>query len=285
MIITKNMQESEFVYEILANKALKGFILKDGRVVPKMALTLEDNKAIDSFLKRVCGHNINYWLQNLDINKWMEKPIGQIDIADIVPSSIIKLGLSHKETLEIVYQGNFEFFVYNDSIGVLHPLDILKALSLSFETGEVTYFKVFRDGNPFPNDKMLFKGDVKHITLINTDIEGCYVSSKKNVEPVISMKTVFAWQASKHPARFVEDHLTYNSQAIFILDLIKNEYSINPQFSKNCYNDDVTMILGHACKIIHTGNGLQTIVPGKFSLEPGVKNYSFYIREKAEVGL
>lgn len=279
------MLESEFVYEILANKALKGFILKDGRVVPEMRLTLEDNKAIDSFLKRVYGHDINYWLQYLDINKWMEKPIGQIDIVDIVPGSIIKLELSHKETLEIVYQGNFEFFVYNDSIGLLHPLDILKALSLSFDPGEVTYFKVFRDGKPFPNDKMLFKGEVKHITLINTDIEGRYVSSRKNVEPIKSLEKVFAWKAVKHPARFVEDHLTYNSQAIFLLDLIKNEYSINSQYSKNCYNDDVTMILGYACKIIHTGNGLQTIAPGKFSLEPGVKNFSFYIREKAEIGL
>lgn len=134
------MQESEFIYEILANKALKGFTIKDGRVVPKMELTLEDNKAIDSMFSRVYGPNINKCLRDLDLNKWMEKKLSQIEIADIVPGSIVKLELSHKEVIEIIYQGNCEFYLYHDSIGVLQPLDILKALTLSFEKGQTVFF-------------------------------------------------------------------------------------------------------------------------------------------------
>ena len=170
------MLESEFIYEFVANKALKGFLFREGRVVPKMELTLEDNLAIDSTLGRVCGPQINTWIRDLNLNKFMEKTLGQIDLVDIIPGSIIKLGLLHKEFLEIIYLGNCEFYVYNDAAGVLHPLDVLKALSLSFIKNDVVYFKVFRDGLSFPNDNLLFKSNICSITLVFTNIKGHFAS-------------------------------------------------------------------------------------------------------------
>lgn len=278
------MQESEFIYEILANKALKGFIIKDGRVVPKMELTLEDNKAIDSMFSRVYGSSINKCLRDLDLNEWMEKKLSQIDIVDIVPGSIVKLELSHKEVIEIIYQGNYEFYLYHDSIGVLHPLDILKALSLSFEKGETVFFRVSRNGISFPDENMLFRGIVHSITLISTNIEGCQHSPEKNVEITTSLEKVFAWKADIHPARFVEENLTDSEQAIFLLDLAKKEFCINPYYSKQRY-EDISRVLGPVCKLNYGDKGLQTIAPGKFSLEINKNKYSLYIRKKAEVGL
>ena len=278
------MQESEFIYELLANKALKGFIIKDGRVVPKMELTLEDNKAIDSMFSRVCGSNFNKWLRSLDLNKWIEKNLSQIEIADIVPGSIVKLELSHKEVIEVIYQGNCEFYVYHDSIGVLHPLDILKALTLSFEKGETVFFRVSRNGIPFPDESMLFRVIVHRITLVSTNIEGCPHFPAKNVEITTSLEKVFAWKADIHPARFVEENLTDSEQAIFLLDLAKKEFCINPYYSKHRY-EDVVRALGPVCKLNYNDKGLQTIAPGKLSIEVNNNKYSLYIKKKAEVGL
>ena len=279
------MQESEFIYEILANKALKGFTIKDGRVVPKMELTLEDNKAIDSMFSRVYGPSINKCLRDLDLNKWMEKKLSQIEIADIVPGSIVKLELSHKEVIEIIYQGNCEFYLYHDSIGVLQPLDILKALTLSFEKGQTVFFHVSRNGISFPDDNMLFRGIVHSITLICTNIEGCQHSPEKNVEITTSLEKVFAWKADIHPARFVEENLTDSEQAIFLLDLAKKEFCINPYYSKHRYEEDISRVLGPVCKLNYNEKGLQTIAPGKLSLEINKNKYSLHIRKKAEVGL
>ncbi len=284
MQIKKSMQESELVYEFVANRALKGFVLQDGRVMPKLELTIDDNEAIGTALTKICGHDINKWLQHLDLNKLIRKTIAQIEIADILPGSIIVLELSHKETLEVIYQGNFEFCVYKDSVGILRPLDVLKALTLSFGKGEVIFFKVYRDGTPYPNSDKLFRGKVCRITILNTVIEGCQIPQNKNFEATTSLEKVFAWKAANHPARFTEENLTESSHAVFILDLMKNEFSINPNFSKSYY-EDLLDALGPACKITRTGKGAQTISPGKFSLALGSKSYSFYIKKKAEVGL
>lgn len=278
------MLESEFIYEFVANKALKGFFFREGRVVPKMELTLEDNKAIGSTLGRVCGPKINTWVRDLNLNKFLEKPLGQIDIADIAPGSIIKIELSHKELIEVIYQGNYEFCVYNDSVGVLHPLDILKALTLSFNKGDAVFFKVFRNGFPYPCEDMLFKGDICAIKLLNTNIGGQCPLSNNNTTTVKSLEKVFAWKAESRPARFIEDNLTGNDQAIFVLDIIKNEYWVNSQFSKHHY-DDIVKILKPICNIRYLGNGLQTVVPGKFSFEQNNSQYSFSIKKKMEVSI
>lgn len=278
------MQESEFVYEILANKALKGFIIKNGRVVPKMELTLEDNKAIDSMFGRVYGSSVDKWLRDLDLNKWMEKNSTQIEIAEIVPGSIVKLELSHKEVIELIYQGNCEFYVYHDSVGVLRPLDIIKALTLSFEKGETVYFRVSRNGKPFPDEKMLFRGNIRRITLISSNIEGCKHSPAKNIEITTSLEKVFAWKADIHPARFIEENLTDSEQAIFLLDLANKEFCVNSYYSKHRYEDIVT-VLCPVCKLNYNDKGLQTIAPGKFSIEVNNGKYSLNIRKKAEVGL
>lgn len=281
---TKNMLESEFIYEIIANKALKGFFIKDGRVVPKMELTLEDNKAIDSTLVRVCGPKVKAWIRNLNVNNLMEKSLGRIDIADIASGSIIKLELAHKEIVEIIYQGNYEFYVYNDSVGNLQPLDLLKALSLSFNKGDTIYFKVFRDGIPFPDENLLFKGHICGISLVFANIKGHRASIDYNKLSTKSLEMVFAWKAENQPARFVEDQLTESNQALFILDFHKDEFRINPLYSKYQY-DDIADVLKPVCNIRHSGNGLSTIAPGKITLEKNRNKYSFYVRKKMEVSL
>ena len=278
------MLESEFIYEVVANRALKGFFFREGRVVPKMELTLEDNIAIDSILGRVCGPKINTWVRNLDLNKLKGKSLGQIDIADIAPGSIIMLELSHKEYIELIYQGDYEFYVYNDSVGILHPLDVLKALTLSFNKDDVVFFKVFRDGQPYPSDDLLFKGNICSITLEFTNIKGRCSSLSENKPTTKSMEKVFAWKAEIQPARFIEDDLTDSSQALFVLDLIKNEYRINTFFSQHHY-EDIAIYLRPICNIKHSGNGLKTIVPGKFSLEQINNKYIFYIRKKMEASI
>ena len=281
---TKNMLESEFIYEIIADKALKGFFFKDGRVVPKMELTLEDNKAIDSTLVRVCGPQVNAWVRNLNINKLQEKPLGRIDVADIVLGSIIKLELAHKEVVEIIYQGNYEFYVINDSVGNLQPLDMLKALTLSFNKGDTVYFKVFRDGIPFPDENLLFKGYICGVTLVFANIRGHRISVDYDKLATKSLETVFAWKAESQPERFIEDQLTESNQALFIIDLHKDEFRINPQYSKYQY-DDIASVLKTICNIRHSGNGLSTIAPGKITLKKNKSKYSFYVTKKMEVSL
>lgn len=276
------MLESELVYEIVANKALKGFCFKNGRIIPKMELTLEDNKALESALSQICGKDCKKWIQDLDLDKLKGKPFGQIDIADIAPGSIVKLELSHKEILEIVYLGSYKFSVCRDSVGIFRPLDVLKALTLFFERGCAAYFQVFRNDCPYPEKGLLFKAVVQSITLLNTNVVGTSLSQYVNETSICSLQQVFAWKADNYPIRFTEEQLTDNNQAVFIIDLMQGEYWVNSDYSKYKYSDLVS-ILKVACNISRTGNGLTNKTRGKLYLSKNSNRYFFYIGQKAEI--
>lgn len=280
------MQESNFVYDFLANKALKGFCIQEGHVVPKIMLTRKDNEEVRAVLTESCNSYMDKWLQDAtgNLNKLLEKTLDKVELFDILPGTIVKLVLSHKQTIELIYLGNYEFYVLNDSVSCFKPLDMLKALSLSFEKGCVTYFQAFRDSNPYPVPEVLFNADIQLIILMNSNVIGNPYLQSQQLAVTKSLDKVFAWSAERLPGRFNENQLTDNEGAIFYLDLLNNEFKINLDYSQLHYNDLVAT-LSPVCNIIHTGRGLSNISSGKFSLYETIDSYSFNIRKKAEVSI
>lgn len=280
------MQESNFVYDFLANKALKGFCIQEGHVVPKIMLTRKDNEEVRAVLTESCNSYMDKWLQDAtgNLNKLLEKTLDKVELFDILPGTIVKLVLSHKQTIELIYLGNYEFYVLNDSVSCFKPLDMLKALSLSFEKGCVTYFQAFRDSNPYPGTELLFKGDIQTIILMNSNVIGSPYLQTQQLASSKSLDKVFAWNAERLPGRFTENQLTDNKGAIFFLDLLNNEFKINLVYSKRHYCDLVST-LSPVCNIKHTGRGLSNMSSGKFSLYETMDGYSLNIIKKAEVSI
>lgn len=275
------MQESDFVNEIVANRALKGFSFENGRVVPVIKLNSDDNDAIASILEKY-GINSHQSTQMLSQNLYnlIEKPKQHFIIADIIPGTLIKLLLNAHQQLEIIYLGNYSFCLCKDSTGVLHPLDVLRACTLDIICNEDAYFQVLRNSSPYPSDNKLFKAKIKEIIFFSSQIEGMPVRREYH-NPVKSRLQVNAWQASNRPPRFEEEDLTIDDKALFMLDLEHFTFYVNPSLDIRTHIEKYNEMLKVACEL----NRTNTNERGEFILKENEGKYLFYITKKTKIGI
>lgn len=282
------MLVSDKLIELVGNYGLKGFELdENSRIQPIRRLDATDIKTIMASIGTLYGNLSSYDFGNLIDQAccMVEKSYAQLPMADIESGSLLHLELESKQYVDLIYLGDYRFCVCRDSVHALCPMDVLQCVSLEFQIGKNSYFRVLRNGVPFPNEKKLFRCHVQKIIIGNNRIKGATA-----IQPVQNIRCsehkVFAWQADCQPLRIVQHQLTNCHEALFVIDVREKTFEVNQDYSTTlALYKDVSSILRKVCNMKRTGNGLETLSAGHMKLERYQDELEFIITKRAEVGV
>lgn len=259
MTTTKRMLENNYLKEIIANVALKGFKYSDnGTIIPILNVDQNDYYAIDSAIKGVYGKDvgkfINEILQSdieLTTNDYYSK-----NIADITPGYIVEIINSTNQMIKLLYIGRLAFCVLSDECNTLHPFDILQCITLELINGSNAYFRVIRNKQPYPDDKKLFCVKcIKKISIKYSNITGvCSLDLNSSIN---TYKKVFAKKTMNNPTRFSVNDLTLTNHAPYILDVENFTFSINIEYFKDFDINEIYKSLSMSCEIKQEKKGLK----------------------------
>lgn len=284
------MRVSEQLIELVGNYGLKGFRTNDSnRIVPVCKLYEADLNAIRSAIVDLCGD-----LPTMEFDTMIEEAVrlkdryySQIIVVDIEVGSLLRLTLDSKQIIELVYLGDHSFCVCKDSVYTLQPMDILQCISQEYQVNKEAYFRLLRNGTPYPNEKRLLRTCIRKIAVSNNRIKGM-----PGIEPAHQVCTskdkVYAWQAEMRPQRFTQNQLTTNQEALYALDIKTKRFMVNIHYcpSHILYRDDVISLITTACNVKRTDKGLENLMEGHFELyRRDSGKFEFVITKKAEIGI
>lgn len=276
------MPESKYFQDIIANRALKGFIYnEEGKIVPNLAIDGDDSRAIESALTDCYGsdierhineiYNLNGGLTSIEYQK--------LCVADISPGSLVNLSLSTGQKIELLYLGDLSCCVCHDDCHTLQLFDTLLCLTLELQLGCNAFFRVIRDDAPYPDsEKLLQLPCLSRISVSNSRIIGKQPASID--KPIKTYHTVYSNKIKSVPARFGLEDLTLSDNATFIIDFDNLEFTIN----ENWLNHNDQQQLGQikeACDIEQSSNGVIEIERGSFYVSNDYK--SLILSKKAKL--
>lgn len=203
---------------------------------------------------------------------------GEFSLGRHVPGQKVVVERQFEKDLNLLYLGGASFLVCKDSYDVLYPKDKIMLMDGGLCKNRVAYFKVFRDGERFPSIDSVYRLD---------DIVGIKCSSWIASQPMTkglrnvrtSEKKIFAWRSfmQENYSHFSVVNLTDNEDAIFELDLVKNEFRLNSKFSPLHYAElkmSIHDVLSPVC-VISKGSemldwhNVELLSPGKFDVLVG----------------
>ena len=266
MTTTKRMLENNYLKEIIANVALKGFKYSDnGTIIPILNVCQNDYYAIDSAIKGVYGKDackfINEILQSgigLTTDEFYSK-----NIADITPGYIVEIINSTSQMIKLLYIGRLAFCVLSDECNTLYPFDILQCITLELRIGSNAYFRVIRNNQPYPDKKKLFCTEcLKKISIKFSNVTGtCSLDLKS---PIGTYKKVFATKTRSNPTRFSTNDLILTKCAPFLLDMENLTFSINTEYVKKSEIKKIYKDFSMSCEIKQEKKGLKMERNGTF---------------------
>ena len=284
------MRVSEQLIELIGNYGLKGFRINDNnRIVPVCKLYEADLNAIRNAMVDLRGDLSIMEFANMveEAVRLEDKYYSQVIVADIEVGSLLRLTLDSKQIIELVYLGDHSFCVCKDSVYTLQPMDILQCISQEYQVNKEAYFRLLRNGTPYPNEKRLLRVCIRKIAVSNNRIKGM-----PSIEPVRKVCTskdkVYAWQAEMRPQRFTQNLLTTNQEALYTLDIKTKKFMVNIHYcpSHIFYRDNVTSLITTACNVRRTDKGLENLMEGHFELyRRDSGKFEFVITKKAEIGI
>lgn len=282
------MLVSDKLIELVGNYGLKGFKLgENNRIQPIRRLDATDMKAMMDSINTLYGNLSSYDFSNLIDQAccMVEKSYTQLVVADIESGSLLHLELESKQYVDLIYLGDYRFCVCKDSVHALWAMDILQCVSLEFHTNKHAYFRVLRNGVPFPDERKLFRCHIREIIVSNNRVKGA-----TTVQPVQDIRCsehkVYAWQADWHPLRFTQYQLTNCHEALFAIDVKEQTFEVNQAYSATLtIYKDISFMLRNACNVKRTDNGLETLAVGHMKLERSQGEWEFVITKRAEVGI
>lgn len=266
MKTTKRMPGNNYLKEIIANVALKGFKYSDnGTIIPILNIGQNDYYAIDSAIKGVYGKDVSKF-----INEILQSGIGLTadefcskNIADITPGYIVEIINSTSQMIKLLYIGRLAFCVLSDECNTLYPFDILQCITLELRIGSNAYFRVIRNNQPYPDNKKLFCAKcLKKISIKYSNVTGTYSLDLKS--PIETYKKVFATKTRNNPTRFSTNDLTLTKYAPYLLDMENLTYSINTEYIKKAEIKEIYKDFSMSCEIKQEKNGFKMERNGTF---------------------
>lgn len=266
MKTTKRMPGNNYLKEIIANIALKGFKYSDnGTVIPILNVDQNDYYAINSAIKGVYGEDVGKFINEI-LQSGIELTTDDYyskNIADITPGYIVEIINSTNQMIKLLYIGRLAFCVLSDECNTLHPFDILQCITLELRNGSNAYFRVIRNNQPYPDDKKLFCAKcLKKIYIKYSNITR--VCSLVLNSPIDTYKKVFATRTMNNPTRFSVKDLTLAKHAPYILDMENFAYSINTEYIKDLSIKEIYKSLSMSCEIKQEKKGIQMERRGSF---------------------
>ena len=281
MRIIKRMPENSYLKDIIVNVALKGFQYDDdGSIVPKLRITQDEYTAIYSKMIGACGDDVGRFIDEVlqsSLTLSSQEHYTRC-VADISPGSIVEMRLSTGQAIRMIYFGDLSFCVLSDDCNALHAFDMLKCLTLELRIGDKVYFRVVRNGRPFPDGNKLFCVEYLHkLSICYSNVKGAHLP--KISPPINTYKTVYAKKTLRNPPRFVVDDLTLSSEdGPFKLEMDDYSFSVNLEYFETVASDNLDRLLA-VCDIEKDGLGLREKRCGTFYLSNNLRE--MIVSEKA----
>lgn len=278
------MQVNESIIDLVGSFALKKFKFDDdSHVIADCYLESDDSKVLAPIVFQRYGRR----LSDIDVCHIIHEaqsttivPCDNLLLCEINGGTIVDLIVDNGQKLRILYLGGNEFCLLRDSADAFEPMDILQSLSLRLDLYGDAYFRIIRNGSPFPDESRLF---VCHIHKM--EIERGRIRINKQIPPKTECKTsasiVYAWKVSKG-YQFTQEDLTECDGALFTINVKDMTYVVNRHYDNelSCYKD-LGQVFHDACKVKRQGTGLETLQKGRINFFGN----SFIIIQKAIVGV
>lgn len=281
------MQESDYIKEVLANVALKGFCFNEkGKVIPKFEIQEADYYSIKSFLGTVCGKDATDLLNTVykTYSGLITNCYADICMADINKGDLIKLTTLDKQNIVLLYLGDLKFTVCSDSCFTLKPFDTLLCISLGVKLGKDAYFRVVRNKKYYPDsERLLCLKCLQKIEVGNSRIKGNFIHV--DCPKLETHKIIYANTSRKSlPYGFNVDNFTLSKSSVFKINLEQQTFGINADYLDKISIDDKTMNdIEKVCCIDKRKKTIETLQEGSFYLSDDMKD--LIVSQKAKVCL
>lgn len=281
------MQESDYIKEVLANVALKGFCFNEkGRVIPKFEIQEADYYSIKSFLGTVCGKDATDLLNTVckTYSGLITNYYADICMADINKGDLIKLTTADKQNIVLLYLGDLKFTVCSDSCFTLKPFDTLLCVSLGVKLGNDAYFRVVRNKKYYPDSELLLcLKCIQKIEVSNSRIKGNFTHF--DCPKLETHKIIYANKSRKSlPYGFSVDDFTISESSVFKINLEQQTFVINAEYlDKNSIDDKTMKDIEKVCYIDKRKKTIETLQEGSFYFSDDMKD--LIVSQKAKVYL
>ena len=221
----------------------------------------------------------------------------EVTLLEMTPGNQIKLDISGKGILHLIYIGSSRFIVCHDDNHLLLPGDRLLLLDSGFTCETQAVVRIFRGGTLFPDDIHFFRTDkIKKISIFGgNDIKEASNNVLTSLNE-IARTIVFAWKPftdEKGHGYFIPTELTDDSSAIVSLNLIQNTFDINPAFDLSHYRvnecNNLHELLDSIAIINESNNcswkNIKPVKAGRFEIKKSKNEITLSVVEKAQVNL